>query len=232
MLLVLTAVGGFGVTRAQSVWRVPHRDRDLIVDGFVKEWQGVPSLVLRSGAPAVESNGVFGPDDVEVTLQGLWDKEALYMAVTWKDNVWDTQEVRRRDAVFITADKKRRDRMYFFDNISFQIPELEYDYLLWFSPRIDDHGPYHWQRRLQGLSKREAATPSPVITPRQMGNEATLELLFRWKDLEIKPEKRKNGLPLLLQVADSDSPGLLLESKVEKLKWLQWRGSIQLGRKR
>ncbi len=230
MSLALAALFSLGA-RAQSVWQVPHRDRDVIVDGFIQEWQGVPALVVRPGAPAVENNGAFEPDDVEVTLQAVWDKEALYVAVRWKDNVWDTQEVRRRDAVFITADKKRRDRMYFFDNLAFQIPELEYDYLLWVSPRIDDHGPYHWQRRLEGLNKREAATPSPVITPRQMGQEATLELLFRWKDLEIKPEKRKNGLPLLLQVADSDWPGLLLESKVEKLKWLLWRGTIQFGRK-
>ncbi len=232
--LIWAAFSPLTIASAQSEWTVPHRDRELVVDGFVEEWRGVPALVLKPGAKGVSVSGAFNPeiDDLQITIQGLWDEQSLYVAIQWNDDVWDIQEVRRRDAVYITADKRRRDRMLFFDNLSFQIAQLEYDYLLWFSPRIDDRGPFFWLRRLEGVRNREAATPAPVITPRQNGNLATLELQFNWKDLKLEPKKiRKTGLPVRWLAADSDSPEALLESKLGILKSLEWNGRLRLQSK-
>lgn len=219
-----------GVCAAQSEWTVLRRDRNLVVDGYLDDWEGIPAVTLKPSGTAVAVNGQFDDDDLEITLQAVWDDEALYVAVRWRDNRWDVREVRRRDAVYVTPDRRRRNRMYFFDNLRFQIRELEYDYLLWVAPRIGDRGPFHWQRRLEGMSKREAASPAPVITPRQDNGVATLELIFKWKQLDIEPKKRKKkGLPVEILVADSDLPGSILEAKLPHLKWIEWQSRMRLA---
>lgn len=216
--------------QAQS-WDVPYRQTEIVLDGHLEEWEGVPRLVLAPGSAGISQQGSFGEGDLSVTLRAMWDEENLYVAVEWRDDRWDVREVRRRDSVFVTPDRRRRDRMLFFDNLRLQIHELEFDYLLWVSPRVEGQGPYFWHRRLLGARVRESATRDPVITPREHDDgSVTLEMLFEWKQLQLKPKKRKKkGLPLEVLVADSDQPGSILESKLDHLKHLSWRGSLRLG---
>ncbi len=229
---VFLLLSGLAPLQAQSSWTVPYRNQELQMDGFIEDWSGVPEIVLRPLQAGLQTNGDFADGGLEVSLRALWDEEALYLAIEWMDDVWDVEQVRRRDAVFVTSDRTRRDRMYFHDNIKFQIRELDYDYLLWFSPRVDDQGPFFWQRRLQGMRAMEGATAAPFMTPRQEEGRVTMEIRFDWKELRIKPKKRiKSGLPVLLVVADSDSPDSVPESKLSRLKWLEWAGRMELGKK-
>jgi hypothetical protein len=230
LVLVAICTSSLGVAQA---WQVPYKNANVQIDGFIKEWEGIPKIVLRPGAPGVGVEGEFNQDglDVELTMQAQWDEESLFVAVHWKDDVWDLRKIRRSDAVFVTPDKRRRDRMLFYDYVKLQIKELKYDYLMWFSPRVEDEGPYYWHRRTEGLGAMEGATASPVLTPREQDDgSVTMELQFSWKELRIKTKKKlKTGLPIQLLVSDSDRPGLIEESKLAGLKSLQWNGQMQLG---
>ena len=67
-----------------------------------------------------------------------------------------------------------------------------------------------------------------MITGRFRDNKVTMEIMFYWKELRIKP-KPGTVIPLKLIVADSDLPNGVLESKLDNLKWLEWRGKISLS---
>lgn len=224
--------GGVAAGLPAQTWEIPFR-QGVILDGHLNEWSGVGSVVLEPGRPGIRTDGDFGSSDLSVTIRAVWNEEGLYLAVEWLDDHWDIREVRRRDAVFVTPNRERRDRMLFFDNLKLHFHELEFDYLLWLSPRVEGRGPFFWHRRLLGVSVRESATRDPVITPREHDAErVTLEILLEWKELELKPKRlRKRGLPLTITVADSDSPGTILEAKLGNIKQLEWNGSITLLKK-
>lgn len=207
------------------------RTQDRIqVDGFLDDWSTVPPLVLSPTSPGVHSKGAFGADDLAVTVRALWDGDNLYLAVNWKDNTWDVQQVTRREAIWITPENRRRDRMYFFDNLGIQIQEADYNYILWISPRLSDRGPFVWQRLLLGLKGMERATALPMVTGRFRKNMATLEIVLSLKDLKINP-RAKRQTPLTLLIADSDLPGGMLETKLSQLKWLEWSGRMTFAQK-
>ncbi|GAB4236968.1 MAG: hypothetical protein Kow00109_10650 [Acidobacteriota bacterium] len=213
---------------AFAEWRIPQRIVEVRVDGSLDEWQDVPSLLLAPDAAGLRSGGEFsGPQDVRVTLQGQWDEEHLYLAVTWQDDRWDVEEVRRRDAVWLDPRGKRRDRMLFFDYLKFHIREADYDYVLWLSPRAEERGPYFWCRLLEGYRGMERASMNPLVTAR-LREDGTVqtELMFFWKELRKKPDEDK-PLPVTLILADSDSPGAMLDTKLERLKWLAWLGALR-----
>jgi hypothetical protein len=146
----------------------------------------------------------------------------------WTDDTWDIQRVRRRDAVWLTPDRKRRDRTLFFDYLKFHIRRSDYDYTFWMTPRIESRGPYSWHRLLKGYRGMETATSAPIITARQKQKVATLEVLFSWKEMSIKPKSGMH-IPLRLILADSDMPGTSLEMKLPELKAIRWRGSLALA---
>ena len=212
---------------ADTVWEIPEREVDILIDGFLDEWEGVPAMVLEPGGSDVQSAGEFGQDDLRAEIRALWDKEYLYVALDWQDNVWDIQDVSRREAVWVDSNGRRRDRMHFFDNIKFHIRKSDYDYTMWLSPRVADAGPFSWCRLLQGYGGMERATSAPTITARDHGNRATIEVVLLWKQLRIKPKKNQN-VPLRLVIADSDLPGKMLDSKVQFLKWLGWKGQFRI----
>lgn len=227
------AVFGLLLTPAVEAaeWEIPQRVLEVRVDGSLDEWDGVPRLILAPDIPGLRSGGEFsGPSDVHLTLQGQWDREHLYLAVTWRDDRWDVEEVRRRDAVWLDPRGQRRDRMLFFDYLKLHIRQADYDYVLWLSPRVEDRGPYFWCRLLEGYRGTERASMNPLVTART-GEDGTLrmELMFFWKELRKKPDEDK-PLPLTLILADSDSPGAMLETKLERLKWLAWLGELRFLR--
>lgn len=210
-------------TLVADVWTISEKKRDLQFDGFVEEWTGVPALVLAPDAPGVSLSGDFGRNDVEVRLQALWDRESLYVAVTWTDDVWDVQQVSRREAVWVDPERRRRDRMFFFDNLRFEISDARRNFLLWVSPRVEDRGPFLWHRLLEGLGRRELATSPPMVVARHRNGTVTMEILFSWRQLRLRP-RAGLSVPLTLVVADSDLPDRPLEAKVEHLKALEWEG--------
>jgi hypothetical protein len=209
------------------VWEVPRLQQEILTDGFLREWKGVPGIVIQSGEPGVNAEGEFAEEDLRARLMASWDEEYLYLAAEWFDNTWDIQRVARRDAVWIDSSRKRRDRMAFFDYLKLRIRESDYDYVLWFSPRVDGEGPYSWCRLLEGYKGMERATSTPMISSREQDGRATVEVLILWEQLRIKPKKNL-ALPLNLLLADSDSPSQTLESKIQQLKSLHWRGKLRL----
>ena len=227
-LFSLTAFVFMEPLGAQQVWRVSDQVLDIQIDGFTDEWKGVPGLTLSpKEASALKVIGEFGEDDVELTLKGLWNRENLYIAVHWIDNIWDIKEVTRRKAVWVTPDRRRRDRMLFFDYLKFHIRESDYDFTFWLTPRIDEQGPFQWHRLLEGLKGMERASNSPVITGRNREDGATLEILLSWRELKIEPRPGMR-VPLVLILADSDLVGTALEYKLDRLKSLEWRGLLML----
>jgi hypothetical protein len=213
--------------RGQQRWEIPERQRHIQIDGFTDEWQGVPWLKL---SPSSGDEG-FKEGDVELRVQGLWDKENLYLAMHWTDDIWDIERVRRRDAVWLTPDRRRRDRTLFYDYLKFHIRRSDYDYTFWLTPRIESRGPFGWHRLLKGYKGMETATSAPIVTARQKQHTATLEVLFSWKEMSIKPKSGRT-IPLLLTLADSDLPGTSLEMKLEQLKAIRWRGAMILAKTR
>jgi hypothetical protein len=212
---------------AQDLWEVPKRKQPVRVDGHLDEWQGVPAIVLAPGRGGVSPSGNFKTEDLQVVIRSLWDKERLYLALEWKDDVWDIRQIRRQEAVWVSPDGQRRDRMTFFDNLRFQIKEVDYDYTLWMSPRVEDRGPYAWNRLLKKVKGVEVAVQVPAIAVRYSDGVATMELALAFKDLRLKG-KAGRRYPVHLLVVDSDSPGAPLELKVNSLKWLEWNGQIVL----
>jgi hypothetical protein len=216
-----------GTLPGQNVWEVDLKARTIRMDGYTDDWEGVSALWIKPGAPGVKQVGVFAPDDVALSLRALWDKNLLHVAAEWLDNAWDVQRVARQDAVFVTPDQKRRDRMLFFDNLKFQIWDIEADYVLWVSPRHAEQGPFFWHRLLGSVKRLEAASSPPMIAAREKDGLVTLEIQFQWRELKIKPKPGRK-LPLTLLLADSDMPGRFLESKIAALKNLEWTGQMRL----
>ncbi len=227
LLLFITVILLLEPVGAQQVWRISNQELDIQIDGFTEEWQGVPALTLSPGSSGLSVTGEFEDDDVVVELRSLWNQDNLYIAVHWQDNTWDIQKVTRREAVWMTPDRRRRDRMLFFDYLKFHIRESDYDFTFWLTPRVDDRGPFQWHRLLEGLKGMERASTSPVITGRYREDRATLEILLSWRELKIKP-KPGTQVPLTLIVADSDLVGTALEYKLDRLKSLEWRGLLVL----
>ena len=117
--------------------------------------------------------------------------------------------------------------MLFFDNLKLHIRKSDYDYTMWGSPRAHDEGPYFWSRLLEGYGGMERATSAPMVTARNHGGHVTMEVELLWKQLRIKPDK-KRLLPLRLLLADADLPGKQLETKLKDLKWVGWRGQLKI----
>ncbi len=226
LVLVAFSLSSLNVL-AQAVWQVRKKSAAIQVDGFLQEWDAVPGLTLEVGAPNVRSLAVSQPDDVSVVAKAAWDNDNLYMAIEWKDNAWDVEQVLRQQAVWLTPQQQRRERMLFYDYLKIQMTDVEFDYVLWVTPRIDNRGPYSWCRLLSGGKRMEKATSPPAISARQQDGKATLEILFAWRELNAKPKAGKTW-PLTLLVADSDLPGRPLELKLQQLKSLVWDGAIKL----
>ncbi|MFB3906299.1 MAG: hypothetical protein ACE15E_22880 [Acidobacteriota bacterium] len=227
LILLVTSYLSFLEVAAQAVWQIPKKPAAIQVDGFLQEWDAVAGITLQSGAPDVRSDSVTQADDVSVVAKAAWDEDNLWIALEWKDNTWDVEQVLRQQAVWVTPQQQRRERMLFYDYLKVQMIDPEFDYLLWLSPRIENRGPFYWSRLLSGAKRMERATSPPAISARQRGGAATVEILLPWRELHIKPKAGKS-LPLSLVIADSDLPGKPLELKLSQLKSLVWDGAIRL----
>ena len=214
------------------VWSIPYRSSPVLVDGFLSDWEGVPSIQLDPAAAGVKVAGLPSGDYATASVKAFWHQTGLYLAVDWKDDIWDIERVTRSEAVFEASDGRRRDRMYLYDNIRFQFRHVKYNYLLWASPRIDGRGPYYWQRLQRGGKFLERATHVPVITPRASDGRATLEIMLTWQQIGLKPKDvRKKGLRAILTLADSDFPKMSVEGKLDRVGRLDWTGLIELGKR-
>ncbi|RPI27819.1 MAG: hypothetical protein EHM61_07170 [Acidobacteria bacterium] len=227
LLFLLTFSVSFSGAFAQTTWVVPQKRTGIQIDGFVQEWEGIQGLRLEAGSPGVQAEAISQAEDVNVIVKAVWDKENLYLALQWKDNTWDIEQVLRQQAVWLSPQQQRRDRMLFYDFLKIQISDIDFDYVLWLTPRINNRGPYSWGRLLAGGKRMEKATSPPAISSRQADGTATVEILFQWSELQTKPKEGK-ALPLTLLLADSDLPGKPLELKLKQLKSLVWTGTIKL----
>jgi hypothetical protein len=216
-----------GLGQADNVWLVPHRTVPIQVDGLLDEWASVPGILIQAGTAGVQAEGIDSAADVTVRAQAVWDDENLYIALEWKDDTWDIEEVSRQNAVWVTPRQQRRDRTLFYDFVKLNLRGENYDYIIWVSPRIERRGPFLWQRLLEGPRRMETATSPPAINSREGEDSATLEMMFRWRELKLKPKKETNLL-ITVMVTDSDLPGKPLELKLRQLKNLQWEGWMQL----
>ncbi len=229
LLISLLLVSQQGLANDQ-VWSIPYRSSELLLDGFLSDWEGQPSIQLDPAATGVQVEGLPAGDYATANVKAFWDQTGLYLAVDWRDDVWDIHKVKRSESVFVASDGRRRDRMYLYDNIRIQLRHIKYSYVLWASPRIDGQGPFYWQRLQRGGKFLERATHVPVITPRFGDGRATLEIMLPWKQIGLKPkEVKKKGLRAILTLADSDLPEMSVEAKLDRVGRLDWTGLIELG---
>ena len=217
------------VEAAGGPFQIGYKSREILLDGRLDDWNGVTGIELSPGVAGVKSSGDIGEDDIRVGLRALWDEEGLYLAVEWTDDEWDVTRIRRREAIFVDNDGRRRNRMRLYDNLMVQIKEVNYDYTLWVSPRADGQGPFYWQKLLKGENAFESATHVPVITPREGEPTTSLEIMIRWKQIRSNPKRfKKRGLPIYISVSDGDSPGVPVEAKIGKAGRLDWQGLAPL----
>jgi hypothetical protein len=224
LLTLLTSVG-----LGDDAWVVPKRTGPIQVDGSLDEWASIPGILLQAGAPGVRAEGIEDAADVSVLARAMWDEENLYIALEWKDDTWDIEEVVRQNAVWVTPRQQRRDRNLFFDYFKLNLRGENYDYLIWVSPRIERRGPFLWYRLLEGPRRMERATSPPAVNSRETDESVAVELMFRWRDLKLKPKAGSSYLVTTV-VTDSDLPGKPLELKLRQLKNLEWEGFLQLER--
>jgi hypothetical protein len=187
IVIVLTAAFSF----SQQFFEIQESDREILIDGFLKEWEGIPALKLAPGENGIKTGGELDASDVSLNIQFLWNKQYLYLGLTWKDETWDIEEVTRKDAVWVDQDNRRRDRMYFFDNLKFHIRMSDYDYTLWLSPATRDKGPFMWYRLLEGYGGMERATGTPMVSAKQQDGFMTAEVMLVWQQLKLEGEKRE-----------------------------------------
>jgi hypothetical protein len=227
-LALVVIAGSLPLVLAQSepAFEIPKKTGGIVIDGFLDEWTNVPGLSLEVGSPGV---AVTGQPTASVLMKALWDEDSLYMALEWKDDVWDIQNVPRAQAVWVSPEHKRRDRNLFYDYFKFHIRESGYDYLAWIAPRIANLGPFSWQRLLHEERRTERATSPPAITGRDLNGVATLEIRLQWRELKTKAKPGKK-MTASLEVADGDQPAMPLEVKVNDLKSLEWNGALVLAK--
>lgn len=76
--------------RPAAPYRIPatRRTQELLLDGRLDEWQGLPPTVVNTKGLVVYGAGAWrGPDDLSVAFWGQWDEEALYVAAEVRDDV-------------------------------------------------------------------------------------------------------------------------------------------------
>ena len=230
MLWICVLLLSQGGVANDSRWSIPYRSSEVLMDGFLSDWEGLPSIQLDPAVSGVKVAGIPAGDYATASVKAFWDQTGLYLAIEWRDDIWDVQQVKRSEAVFLASDGRRRDRMYLYDNIRIQFRDVKYNYLLWVSPRVDGRGPYYWQRLQRGGKFLERATHVPVINPRASDGRGTLEIMLTWKQLGLTPKNmRKKGLRAILTLADSDSPEMSVEGKLGRVGRLDWTGLIELG---
>ena len=227
-LFLMASVLLWGQAEADSSLISSGVASEIRVDGSLSEWEGIPALRLTPESSDIKVKGEFKEADFDFRIKSTWNKQYLYLAIQWEDDVWDIENVSRKDATWHDPDTgQRRDRMYFFDNFRFHIRESDYDYTLWISPKDEDNGPYFWSRLLMGYRGNERAGAKPMLRASSDGNTSTIEMMIVWNQLKLKP---KNGLviPLRLTLTDSDLPGRFEETKVSAMKSVEWVGNLTL----
>jgi len=229
LVVILASLLFFGgQSMAQSSLSSTLYEDEIRVDGSLSEWASASGLQLSPSSEAAESSGDFKENDFQFNLKSRWNKNYLYLAIEWKDDVWDIEEVTRKNATWRDPETGRhRDRMYFFDNFKFHIRESDYDYTLWISPVSEDQGPFHWARLLIGYRGNERAGAKPMLRAESNGNTTTMEMMIVWKQLRLKPKGGMN-IPLNLVISDSDLPGRFEETKIDSMKSIEWQGTLTL----
>ena len=212
-----------------TTWVIPHSETRVQMDGLLTEWQGFEAIEMAPDRPYLVTEGQFGQDDLKVVVRSVWTRQGLHVALRWEDDAWDVEEIRRSNAIWVDSDGKRRNKMYYFDNLRLEMRRKDFHYTLWISPRADGRGPFHWTRMF-GKNRLEVASTPPLISLRSEPGVLQMEWLFRWQDLRLKP-KDYDDLRFRIEVADSDQPGRSLEGKMESLKLLTWGGSMSFAKK-
>lgn len=230
VLLFCLPAGLMGHAAAQATWDVPYSEQRVLLDGRLDEWSGASPILVAPTGSAAQANGEFPQDEPRVSLRALWNKEGIFLAIEWQDDIWDIREISRRDAVWISPEGKRRDRMYFFDNLKLELLRRNFQYTLWLSPRDSERGPFFWHR-LFGKKRLELGGGPPLMSSRLTDKGVILEVQLRWKDLKLKA-KPYEDLIFSIDVADSDLPGKPPEAKVNRLRWLALGGHFQMRKDR
>ncbi len=209
---------------------IPFRSDDVLIDGFLTDWKNVPALHIDPMAWGVKVGGLPKGEFSTVLFKAFWNKTGIFLSVDWRDDIWDVQQVKRSEAIYVASDGRRRNRMLLQDNLLFRLRSVNYSYTLWISPKIGDQGPYFWQRLQRGGKFLESATQVPVVTTRENNGQATIEILLSWDLLDLKPKHiKKKAFRALLTLADSDSPQMSAEGKLGGVGLLEWVGRVQLG---
>ncbi len=228
ILLFLTCCICVTSLYAQSTWDIPSRRQSVQVDGFLREWDGIPAISISPTAPGIARTGEFAATgDAGAEIKAFWNEQALYLGIRWVDNQWDIEKVSRENAVWTSPTGQRRDKMLFYDNIKLELREEEHDYVIWLAPRVAGRGPFSWYRLMKSTRGLEVASATPSIAFREDGPAMTAEIILQWKELKMKG-KAGRTYPLQILVADSDLPGKPLEMKARDLRSLLWSGQLRL----
>ncbi len=227
---------------ARADWRIPRSDAQVTVDGDLSEWRDAPRLELRKGAPEVSSpqGDRYQPDDAAVRIAGRWNDTGIFLALEWRDDVWDARELTLEEPFCRDRRGNRIDCFYFFDYLKFAIrgPDTakpEFIYTLWLSPKLRDKGPFVWSKLYAGTDRARVDTPKPRVAGSYADGRSLFEVHIPWQTLGdgLTAQIRKRGdFPLMLLLVDGDSPRLgddkSAELRLRRVKYLVWRESAKL----
>ena len=98
---------------------IPFRSDDVLIDGFLTDWKNVPALHIDPMAWGVKVGGLPKGEFATVIFKAFWDKTGIFLSVDWRDDIWDVQQVKRSEAIYVASDGRRRNRMLLQDNLLF-----------------------------------------------------------------------------------------------------------------
>lgn len=210
LVIILFVVFACGKPQKQFGY-FPHSN-SIVIDGQSEDWVNISSLNLSSADSTItEGKGTWTDDDLDLTVQTAWDEEYLYVAATWKDNVFDVKNT-PLDSVIWNGhpDGLRRDRMYYYDNLAIRLRLPNY-IGFWLTPgNLENNGYQHGE------------LINPVTAINQV-DESTffIEAKILWKEMVYTPIVG-DSISFQVIASDSDHPSYSLLEKNDATKYILW----------
>jgi hypothetical protein len=104
LILAAASLLFWGQAAADNELVSSSTDKEIRVDGSLSEWEGIPALRISPKTPDMTVDGEFKEEDFDFQIKSFWNKQYLYLAIQWQDDVWDIEDVSRKNATWTDPD--------------------------------------------------------------------------------------------------------------------------------
>ena len=197
----------------------------IVVDGSARDWPPGAPILIAPDQPDTEvgQRNDVDPSDLRLTVRTGWNDEYLFVQIGWSDDVLDVRPIPFDSVVWNHPSGRRRDRMYYHDNVHVRLWIPDRFFGAWLSPQPDH--PLQWSRADPEDSEWIFLEPDAAAS--RDGSRVVIELAVTWEMLGVSPHA---GLELDLEFVapDADAPEVALERKEPEMYWLSWRKTVRV----